>query len=154
MKRNVHLWAAFALALTYSSVSFAEGNQSTVLSKQIDRFVSDHAIEFIDHNLTDAQIVQLKLIAHQVAVASTCEEFELDEEKFIAAFDTMAHAKEAGMNEEEKQYFERHLLVSYGVMIGGALATAALDPSGYCENAETELAEAEPGDENVWRSAE
>ena len=36
------------------------------------------------------------------------------------------------MDDAAKTYFERHLLVTYGVMLGGALPTAAPDPSGFC----------------------
>ncbi len=145
---------AGALLLMGSGSSFAQNPAAGMIAKKMDQFVTDHAIEFIDGKLSDEQTTHLKLISHQVAVASTCDGFELDDEKFIDAFGKLAHEQESEMNDAEKQYFERHLLVTYGVMVGGALSVAALDPAGYCEEAEAERSEAVDADWMVWRTGE
>ena len=117
----------FAALLLGASIApaHAETSQTAQMIKSIDAFVTAHAGELVDDTLTAEQVVQMKLIAHQAAVAASCDGFKLSEEKFVAAFSKLAHMQEAGMNDAEKTYFVRHLLVTYGVLLGGALAVAA-----------------------------
>lgn len=152
-KLYTYLVAGASLLVGTGSV-LAQNPAAGMIAKKMDQFVTDHAIEFIDGKLSDEQTTHLKLISHQVAVASTCDNFELDEEKFTKAFGRLAHEQESDMSDAEKQYFERHLLVTYGVMVGGALSVAALDPAGYCEEAEAERSEAGDADWMVWGEAE
>lgn len=128
----------------------AETTQTTQLIQSIDSFVTAHAGELVDDQLTPEQVVHMKLIAHQAAVAATCDAFKLSQEKFLGAFTKLAHMQEAGMSDAEKTYFERHLLVTYGVMLGGALAVAAPDPAGFCADAEDERADPEFAEVSVW----
>ena len=128
----------------------AETSQTTQMIQSIDAFVTAHAGELVDDKLTPGQVVQMKLIAHQAAVAATCDGFTLSEEKFVAAFSKLAHVQEADMSAEEKTYFERHLMVTYGVMLGGALAVAAPDPAGFCADAEEERGDPEFAAMSVW----
>lgn len=154
MKMKFVTASTFAIALWSGSMAFAQDTSNSLMAKKMDQFVTDHAIEFIDETLTDEQTTHLKLISHQVAVASACDNFELDNEKFIGAFEMLAHQQEAQMSDAEKQYFERHLLIIYGMMVGGALSTAALDPAGYCDQAEAERSEGGEADWMVWRTSE
>lgn len=154
MNRKIILSVAFPVALLAGSGAYAQDPATALVAKKMDQFVTDHAVEFIDGKLTAEQATRLKMIAHQAAVASTCDDFELDEARFLEAFSMLAHEQEAEMSDAEKQYFERHLMVTYGVMVGGALSVAGLDPAGYCEAAESERAEAGDSDWMVWQTAE
>ena len=142
----------FAALLLGASIApaHAETSQTAQMIKSIDAFVTAHAGELVDDTLTAEQVVQMKLIAHQAAVAASCDGFKLSEEKFVAAFSKLAHMQEAGMNDAEKTYFVRHLLVTYGVLLGGALAVAAPDPAGFCADAEDERADPEFASMSVW----
>lgn len=150
MGRNkIAIFAAAVLSLI-SLPAKAEMPTSALITKKIDRFVTSHAGEFVDDKLTPGQVVKMKIIAHQAAVAATCDDFTISEEKFLSAFSELAHEQEDEMSEAEKDYFERHLLVTYGVMVGGALAVAAPDPAGFCEDAAVDRAETDIDKMSVW----
>ncbi|MBO6815705.1 MAG: hypothetical protein JJ891_12645 [Rhizobiaceae bacterium] len=138
-------------AAIFASASVAETNQTAQLTQDIDTFVTSHAGEFVDDKLTPEQVVHMKLIAHQAAVAATCEDFTLSEEKFLAAFSGLAHTEEADMDDAQKAYFEKHLLVTYGIMVGGALAVAAPDPAGFCADAEDERSDPAFSELSIWQ---
>jgi hypothetical protein len=113
-------------------------------------FVRAHAIDMLDGQLTEQQIALLQSLAYQTAIASVCEGIVLDDEKFIAAFGRLAHEKEAEMSAEQKEYYNRHLLVVYGVMVGGDLADVAANPGEACGHAATIKADAAMLDDLVW----
>ncbi|WP_127595385.1 hypothetical protein [Nitratireductor alexandrii] len=115
-------------------------------------FVRAHALDLLEDKLTDDQFTGLQLLAHQAAIASVCVGFELDETRFLEKFGALAHESEAEMSDEQKQYFERHLLVVYGILIGGELATAAEDPGETCHEAAEARADPEFAEEQVWAS--
>ncbi len=138
-----------AVLLTTLSASAATTSSAQQIIKT-DQFVNMHAMDFIDGKLTPEQFVQLKLMAHQAAVAAVCEDFKLSEKKFVAAFGQLAHEQEGEMTDAEKQYYERHLLVSYGTLLGGEVARAAPDPSGFCEAAREERKDPELAEHNLW----
>ena len=73
--------AALGAVILFASLpaASAEVATSTMMIKKIDRFVTTHAGEFIDDKLTLEQVVQMKLIAHQAAVAATCDGFTLSD---------------------------------------------------------------------------
>ncbi len=139
-----------AAVLLTSMNAFAATTSSAQQIIQTDQFINMHAMDFIDGKLTPKQFVQLKLIAHQAAVAAVCEEFKLSEKKFTSAFGELAHEQEAEMSNAEKQYYERHLLVSYGTLLGGEIARAAPDPSGFCDAAREERKDPDLAEHNLW----
>lgn len=138
-----------AVLLTSMSASAATTSSAQQIIKT-DQFVNMHAMDFVDGNLTPNQFVQLKLMAHQAAVAAVCEEFKLSEDKFVTAFGELAHEQEEKMTDAEKQYYERHLLISYGTLMGGELARAAPDPSGFCDAAREERKDPDLAEHNLW----
>ncbi len=142
----------FAAAMLFAATTTASADlsSSAQMTMKIDHFVTSHVHDLIDDKLTEEQAVHLKLIAHQSAVAATCEGFVLDAKKFGEAFKALAHEQEAEMSDDEKKYYERHLLVMYGMMIGGALAGAAPNPAGFCAEAEEERADSENAEHLVW----
>jgi hypothetical protein len=138
-----------ALLMTSMTVSAATSPSAQQIIKT-DQFVNMHAMDFIDGKLTPEQFVQLKLMAHQAAVAAVCEGFKLSEDKFVSAFGELAHERGGEMTDAEKQYYERHLLVSYGTLLGGEVARAAPDPSGFCEAAREERKDPDLAEHNLW----
>ncbi|MEM8836818.1 MAG: hypothetical protein AAGE89_01900 [Pseudomonadota bacterium] len=120
------------------ALSIMIAGTNAVLAQPPSIFVNSHAIEFADGKLTDDQLAHLQNIAHQAATASVCETFALDETKFLAAFADIKHEAEDEMSAEEKAYFDQHVLVIYGMMVGGALADASSAPGAHCSHAEEE----------------
>lgn len=115
-------------------------------------FVRAHALDLLEDKLTDHQFAGLQILAHQAAISSVCVGFELDDEKFMAKFSELAHESEAEMTAEQKQYFEQHLLVVYGILIGGELATAAENPGETCHEAAEARADPEFAEDVVWKA--
>lgn len=114
-------------------------------------FVLSHVNELVGEEMTPAQLNTLHIIAHQAAVAAVCSGFTLDEAKFTAAFGKLAPEGEAELTPEQKQYFERHLLVAYGAAFGGFLAEAATNTGGYCADAADESKDPEYKAVSVWK---
>ena len=138
MKSMIKL-AIVLCGLAVINVGVATADQT----KKPSWFVIGHYHDFIDEKLTPEQSRELVIIAGQAAAASICDGIELDEVKFKAAFAKLAHASEAKMSEEEKGYFEKHLMLVYGIAIGGFLADASADTGAYCAAAEAERKEPE-----------
>ena len=113
-------------------------------------FVRSHAIDMIDGLLNDAQIGHVQSLAYQAAVASSCEGFVIDAAKFGSAFEKLVHESEEDMTDEQKTYFEQHLLFVYGVFVGGELAHVAEDPGMACAMAMEAKADPEAADMLVW----
>jgi hypothetical protein len=114
-------------------------------------FVRAHADEMLEGALTDDQADSLQLIAYQVAAAAACEGIDLDAAKFEAAFAKLAPVDAAKMTEPQKAYFDQHLLVVYGVMVGGALATFSDDTAEACDTARTAKADPAMTEDLVWK---
>jgi hypothetical protein len=97
----------------------------------------------LDGQLMPQQMALIQSLSYQTAIASVCDGFVLDDEKFVAAFGRLAHEKAAEMSEEQKEYYDRHLLVVYGVLVGGDLAEIGDNPGEACGHAATLRADAE-----------
>lgn len=114
-------------------------------------FVRDHANEMLEGALTEAQADSLEIIAYQVAGAAACEGIDLDAAKFEAAFAKLTPVDADKMTDPQKAYFDQHLLVVYGVMVGGALATFSDDTAAKCETARAAKADPAMADDLVWK---
>ena len=77
--------------------------------------------------------------------------FQLDDKKFVAAFEKLAPADAAKMSDAQKAYFDKHLLVIYGVLMGGELAAMAGDVSAACAQAAEFQADPEVAEIIVWK---
>ena len=114
-------------------------------------FVREQALALLEGALTPEQTTRLQLIAYQSAIADVCEGFDLDDAKFAAAFETLAPVDAAKMSDAQKAYHDQHILVIFGVLVGGELGAMAEDPAGACEQAAKVKADAETASELVWR---
>ncbi len=147
------LSAALAF-LTGISFAGAQSGVDTLTARDSERtslFVMAHAHDLVDDKLTDEQVTTLRLIAHQAAVSAVCVGFIIDENKFSQAFGTLVHPADTEMSDAEKAYFDQHVLVIYGIMVGGALSSAAHDVSGFCAHAEEERADSELAGDLLWK---
>ncbi len=114
-------------------------------------FVRQHAIAMLEGALTPPQIAKLQFVAHQAAVAAVCEGFVLDPEKVAAAFEGLAPVDADKMTDAQKQYHDGHVLVIYGVLVGGEIAAMGEDEGANCHDSADTKADAEFADELVWQ---
>lgn len=114
-------------------------------------FVRAHAVDMLEGALVPEQVTTLQLVAYQAAVAAACTGFTLDEAKFTKVFDTLAPVDAAKMTDEQKAYNDQHLLVIYGILVGGELADMADDPSAACAAAETTRTDPDMAELLVWQ---
>lgn len=135
-----HLFvAAF---LTATAVSAAEPATS---------FVRLHAIDLLEGALTPTQATKLQLIAHQAAIAASCDGITLDDAKVSKAFEELKPENEAQLKPEQIDYHEKHILVIYGILIGGELAAISDDVSDACAQAAKTKVDADFATQNVWQ---
>jgi hypothetical protein len=142
MRNNVLAALSLAVCLFGAAPAIAEDSGS---------FVRLHAIDLLENALTPEQATTLQLVAYQAAIADACTGFELDDKKFVAAFEKLAPADAAKMSDAQKAYFDKHLLVIYGVLMGGELADMADDVSAACAKAAEFQADPEMKDIVLWQ---
>jgi hypothetical protein len=114
-------------------------------------FVRLHAVDLLEGALTREQTTKLQLLAHQAAIAAACDGFVLDDTKMKTAFEALAPVDAAKMTDAQKTYHDQHVLVIYGVLVGGELAAMADDVSKACARAAEFQADPEAAAEVVWR---
>ncbi len=132
--------AFLLLALSVpSSVAFAQGGNTA--REQLEPAWLQ-ASRLLDGALNPKQQSELNTLAYSAAVANLCEGFALNREQFKKGFGYLKHEDSARMKPEETAYFERHLLVNYGVAVGLFLAEGAADQAGFCKAAATHRGEA------------
>jgi hypothetical protein len=113
-------------------------------------FVREHAVDLLEGALTPDQTTTLQLIAYQAAIAAACDGFTLDGAKMGKAFEKLAPVDAAKMTDAQKKYHDEHLLVIYGILVGGELAAMADDVSEACAKAGEAKADPEFAAEVVW----
>lgn len=139
---------AIAISLAASLFAFTADARA---DEQEGSFVRQHAQEMLEGALTEQQADALQLIAYQVAAAATCDGVDLDPAKFEAAFATLTPIGADKMTDPQKAYFDKHLLVVYGVMVGGALAMFSDDTAAKCDIARAAKADPEMTKSMVWK---
>lgn len=124
-----------ALVFATAAVCAVPASAASTEPSSISRYVLSHAVDFLKQSLAPEQLSALHLAAYSAAAASACGEIDLDEAKFTRHFERLAHRNEARMTPEQKTMFERQLMLSYGVAIGGFLAEAGSNPDEFCKEA-------------------
>jgi hypothetical protein len=114
-------------------------------------FVREQALSLLEDALTPDQTTTLQILAYQSAIANVCEGFDIDDAKFATAFGTLAPVDAARMTDAQKAYHDQHLLVIFGVLVGGEFGAIADDPAAACEQAGVAKADADMGPGLVWR---
>lgn len=87
--------------------------------------------------LNDQQQIKLQQLAFAAAVADICEGFEVDSEKFVAAFQEFDSVKQKEPVNGQGYWYER-MLVAYGMATGLFAAEGLLVNEQFC-NAASEL---------------
>lgn len=141
MKKVQTLLAAVVVGLSTQTYA-ADGEGS---------FVRAHAMDMADRLVSKQQFSQLSSIAHQAAIASVCDGFVLDEAKFSKQFEAVMVGDGEERTDEQKSYVQQHMLVVYGVLVGGSLAEIADDAGAACTAAETSKADTEFVEASVWQ---
>jgi hypothetical protein len=131
-----------AVTLVTGSLAPAVAAGSTE-PESLSRYVLSHANDFLKQSLAPEQLASLHLAAYSAAAASACGDLDLDEAKFTKHFERLAHKAEARMSPEQKVYFERQLMLAYGVAIGAFLAEAGQSPDTFCDGAKAFKAESQ-----------
>ena len=103
----------------------------------------------VDGTLTPRQHVRLNDIAHAAAVDALCDGFNLDANKFKAEFAELEPDDKDNMSADEIDYFQKHLLVNYGLVAGLFMAEGALDQEGFCKAAEEDRNDPETA--SLWQ---
>ncbi|WP_419175592.1 hypothetical protein [Desulfosediminicola sp.] len=85
--------------------------------------------------LTDEQQISLQKLAFAAAVADICDGFEVNGEKFIAAFQKFDSVKEKEPTNGQGYWYER-MLVAYGIATGLFTAEGLLVSEQFCKAAE------------------
>ena len=93
----------------------------------------------------------LQIVAHQAAIAAACEGFVLDDAKFQKVFDTLAPQDPSKLTDAQKVYYDQHLLVVYGVLLGGELAALSDDVSDACAEAEESRKDETMAEVLIWQ---
>jgi len=127
------------------------GSFATQAASPKTGFVREQALAMVEGALTPEQFTKLQLIAYQSAIANVCEGINLDEAKFNKAFEALSPVDAAKMSDEQKAYHDKHILVIFGVLVGGELTAMATDVPAACEDAEKQKADPDMASELVWQ---
>ncbi|MGI9382181.1 MAG: hypothetical protein ACR2PO_03435, partial [Methyloligellaceae bacterium] len=140
-RHSICRWTVAALMLAGITHAGAEAQATKDADLGRAGLAWENAIVLLDGVLGAKQRAGLNILAYHAAVAAICDGFKLDQTKFSGAFSKLEHAEDAKMSEAEKRYFERHLLVNYGMMVGTFIAEAGASTETFCAHAAEEKAE-------------
>jgi hypothetical protein len=87
-------------------------------------------------------------LAFAAAAAQICPGFEVDRDKFVAAFKDFADQAHQRMSADAHRERERELLVFYGTAVGLLSAEGLLTEDRFCSAAQ---AAKESSDDNYWK---
>ena len=122
-------------SLTLATLVVAASATSVLAAPPRTAFVREQAMALLEDALTPDQTTTLQLLAYQSAIANVCEGFDIDDAKFSAAFGTLAPVDAAKMSDAQKTYHDQHVLVVFGVLVGGEFGAIGDDPSVACDQA-------------------
>jgi hypothetical protein len=127
--------AAGLAAITIGPAAHAADTANTGLGavqQQMDKAASTDATENMLRLLPPGEVLRVLVVARQYAMASSCEGYEVDEEKFRAIMNDVV-SKLAPLAEEGQNNLPiDSVMAGYYTVLGGQLAIAAYDPEAYC----------------------
>lgn len=136
-------WLSFAVGASFLLSPVHASAQEPATS-----FVRQHAIALLEGALDEKQTADLQVLAHQAAIAAVCDGFTLDDKKMEKAFEGLAPANADKLTAEQKDYHDKHLLVIYGILVGGELTAMT---EGACELAAESKADPDFAEVMVWQ---
>jgi hypothetical protein len=105
------------------------------------------ATEMAVDSVGEEESGQLVMLAYGSAVGRSCEGFELDEERYRAAFRMLAEERRGDLEDAKRaRSLLRRTSYHLGVATGIFLAEHALDPARFCAGARESLADPEIAD--------
>jgi hypothetical protein len=118
--------------------------------------VSAAVHERVKDLLDPVQNIALVVVAHQVAIAETCEGYEVDWTAFGEVMNGLLADLQTLTPEGQNNLAVDVVMHAYGIALGGDLAVAAYDTAAYCENAaglRAQLDSESDGRFTVWAPA-
>jgi hypothetical protein len=97
------------------------------------------AYEMQGNMLTGPQRTALNQLAYHAAAANICEDLVLDRAKFSSGLAALEHADIVSLSDAELEYYQRHLMVNFGVAVGIMLAEHADNAAAFCEDAHAHM---------------
>jgi hypothetical protein len=94
--------------------------------------VANYTIDSLQDILPQPKIFRLMLLAKQKALATACDEFTIEEEKYRAAMAVALEDVTKLTAESDANPALRKVLFGYGILLGGELAISAYNPASYC----------------------
>lgn len=113
------------------------------MSITMDGAVALQASVLAEGTLNEAQIQVLKDVAHQKAVALTCDGFAIDDARLAGVFEA-AYPTDAAfdaLDEAGQVQLRSVMMLVLGTFLGGNLAIASTDGAGWCASAVDEKAQ-------------
>jgi hypothetical protein len=152
--------AAGLAAITIGPAAHAADTANVGLGEVQDRMnkaASTHATENMLRLLSPGEVLRVLIVARQSATASSCDGYEVDEEKFRTVMNDIV-AKLAELTEEGQNNLPiDSVMAGYYTVLGGQLAIAAYDLDAYCAAA-AEVREALKDDADgrlsIWKTAD
>lgn len=95
----------------------------------------DHADQMVGPALSPEQRSLMIQLAYDAAAANVCDGLFLNRDRVQQGFAGLVHTDAGTMTEAEKDYYERHLLINYGVQVGLMLAEFSAHPDTACNDA-------------------
>jgi len=124
-------FAGVGLAHGDATAQQTEVRVETRMSAAVTAAVAEQVRELVDPQKT----LGLYVVGAQRAAANTCEDIEVDEDKYAAVMNEIladvSGLVEAGQNNLALD----RVMIGYGIALGGETAVAAYDPELYCTNA-------------------
>ena len=140
MTQNLKRFAALpALVVLLALPAKAEESGAATENNMRMHTAWDHADQMIGPAVTPEQRSLMVQLAHDAAAANVCDGLFLNRDLVQQGFAGLTHTDEAAMSEAEKTYYERHLLVNYGVQVGIMLAEFSASPETACEDARASI---------------
>lgn len=96
--------------------------------------VTNYAFQTLKDVVPPQKTLRLLLIAKQRALATTCAEFDVDNDRFTSAMAVALEDVTKLTKPNEANLALRTTLFAYGTMVGGELAISAYNPDSYCAN--------------------
>lgn len=94
--------------------------------------VTNYAFKVLEGTVPPGKTLRLMIIAKQRAIATACEEFDIDESRYQAAMTVALEDVAKLAKDGEANPALRKTLFAYGTMLGGELAISAYNPDKYC----------------------
>ena len=143
MLRTLKRFAAVpALVALVATPALAEDTAPEADNMRVDA-AWEYSERILGTVLTPEQRSLMLQLAYDTAAANVCDGLFLNRDLVEQGFAGLTHTDAGTMSEEELTYYQRHLLVNYGVQIGIMLAEFSADEAAACADVMASLNDAD-----------